>query len=470
MGQNWGTRSMARHIRSAVVLAAGQGSRFWPYAVVRQKAAFPIGNVPLVRRVVEDLVALGIERIVVVVGHGEASVRAALRPCRAHVEYVCQPQADGSAAAAWLGARVLQEDFLVVPGDVLTARANLATLIASWNERDVPALALVQPLGNEPSHDWYIAHLEGEQVAGVLGHPRDGETRLTGIYAFAAEMAEFLCDNPGVMRQVQVGAMPQLEAEIAQSVQMMVDEGHGVVAVTARDFLVDLDKPWHILEANSRLISHLAAQATDSVIPASSTIHDGAEIAGRVVMGENCTIGNRVVVRGDLWLADGAQVTNGAILEGPVIIGANTRVRDYCQIGGHTTLGARGVYGHGAEFSGVALDTVYCYHYCEIWGVVGEAVDFGAATVCGNLRFDDGATTWRVKGRAEQPLHGANAAYFGDFSRTGVNAIIMPGRRIGVYSVVGAGVIAYDDVPDRQMVTVKQELVTRPWGPERYGW
>ena len=102
--------------------------------------------------------------------------------------------------------------------------------------------------------------------------------------------------------------------------------------------------------------------------------------------------------------------------------------------------------------------------------MVGEAVDFGAATVCGNLRFDDGKTTWRIKGRPEAPAVAANAAYFGDFCRTGVNAIIMPGRRIGVYSVVGAGVVAYQDVPDREMVTLKQELVTRPWGPERYGW
>jgi hypothetical protein len=31
-------------------------------------------------------------------------------------------------------------------------------------------------------------------------------------------------------------------------------------------------------------------------------------------------------------------------------------------------------------------------------------------------------------------------------------------------------VIAYEDVPDRQLVLVKQELETRSWGPERYGW
>ncbi|MCB0161836.1 MAG: hypothetical protein KDD83_27045, partial [Caldilineaceae bacterium] len=99
-----------------------------------------------------------------------------------------------------------------------------------------------------------------------------------------------------------------------------------------------------------------------------------------------------------------------------------------------------------------------------------QATDFGAATVCGNLRFDDGDTVWRVKGRAERPRHAANAAYFGDFMRTGVNAVIMPGRRMGAYSVVGPGVILYDDLPDRRIVTAQQELRYGDWGPARYGW
>ncbi len=42
----------------------------------------------------------------------------------------------------------------------------------------------------------------------------------------------------------------------------------------------------------------------------------------------------------------------------------------------------------------------------------------------------------------------------------------MPGRRVGVYGCLGAGVVAYDDVPDRQLVTVRQELAARPWEPE----
>jgi len=289
------------------------------------------------------------------------------------------------------------------------------------------------------------------------------------VYAFRPEALAFLRDNPALMR-VGVGGMPPVEAEIAQSLQMMVDEGETVAVIDAPGFHVDLDKPWHILEANGRVIGAMAAALEGHQIDPTARVHDGADIGGRLVLGPGAVIGNRVVVDGDLWLGAGAKALNGAIVHGHAVIGQGTVVRDYCQIGGGSSLGARGVYGHGAEFSGVALDTVYCYHYCEIWGVVGQAVDFGAATVCGNLRFDDRDTVWRIKGRPEIPTTAANAAYFGDFCRTGVNAIIMPGRRLGVYSICGPGVILHDDLPDRTMIMVAQQVTTRPWGPERYGW
>jgi NDP-sugar pyrophosphorylase family protein len=457
-------------IRTAILLAAGRGSKFWPYGMVRQKAAFPIANVPAVRRTVESLVRLGVSRIIVVVGHGEGSVRAAVRGAPGEIAYVHQAQPKGTAEATLLGIQGLDESVLVVAGDLVTAPQNFSALLARFAQDQPLAAALIQPLGRESAQSWIAAFPDGDLLRGVQGHARHGQYRLCGVYALRPEAVSYLRDNPGVMTEVPAGGMPPEEAEIAQSLQTMIDEGESVLAVETAGYHVDMDKPWHILEANQRVLEAMSAELDGNVIPASSHIHDGAEIHGRVVLGENTVIGNRVVAEGSLWLADGAQVTNGAILRGPVAVGRRTVVRDYCQIGGGSSLGARGLYGHGAEFAGVGLERVYCFHYCEIWGVAGQAVDFGAATVCGNMRFDDGDTIWQVKGRTEVPTYAANAAYFGDFCRTGVNAIIMPGRRIGVYSCVGPGVVLYDDLPDRQVILVNQDLTAKPWGPERYGW
>jgi NDP-sugar pyrophosphorylase family protein len=457
-------------LRAAVVLAAGKGLKFWPYSTVRNKVAFPIANVPAIRRTVDALQQVGIQRVVVVVGHGEASVRAALRGCVSDILYIRQPVLTGTAEAALSGLHELDEDCLIVSGDVVTARENLELVLARFVEERPLAAALIQPLGDESPRDWIVAFPDDGCLSGVQGHARGGSHRLCGVYAWRRDAFSYLQDNPGVMTSVPVGGMPPLESEIAQSLQMMIDERETVLSVVAPGYHVDLDKPWHVLEANRWVISSMSAGLEGNVIAASARIHDGAEIRGRVVLGEHASIGNRVVVGGDLWLGDGACLDNGAIMEGTAVVGCHTAVKNYCQIGGLSSLGDRGVYGHGAEFSGVALDTVYCYHYCEIWGVVGQAVDMGAATVCGNLRFDDAEAVWQVKGRSEAPTYAANAAYFGDFCRTGVNAIVMPGRRIGSYACLGPGVVAYEDVPDGQMVLLRQDLETRNWGPERYGW
>ena len=87
---------------------------------------------------------------------------------------------------------------------------------------------------------------------------------------------------------------------------------------------------------------------------------------------------------------------------------------DYCDVGGNTAIGNRCIIGHGAEMSGVMMDKVYLYHYCEMSGVFGCATDIGAATVCGTLRFDDKDTAHNIKGRYEVPPYGANATYMGD--------------------------------------------------------
>jgi bifunctional UDP-N-acetylglucosamine pyrophosphorylase/glucosamine-1-phosphate N-acetyltransferase len=116
------------------------------------------------------------------------------------------------------------------------------------------------------------------------------------------------------------------------------------------------------------------------------------------------------------------------------------------------------------------MDVVHLTHYMEFYGIIGSHTDLGAATVCGTLRFDDRYAMHRVKGRREYPKEHANATFMGDYARTGVNAVLMPGCKVGVNSIVGSGVILEEDLPNRTSIYQKQELVRREWGPEQYGW
>lgn len=455
---------------SAIVLAAGLGKKVWPYGEFRQKCTLPVANTPIVRRIVKNLVQVGCEQVIVVVGHYAQQVRGAVADIP-EVAFVTQQTLDGTATATLEAVKCLKnERYLVVFGDIVTAPDNLRNLINESTRQNAEAAALVQPLGHEDASNWLCAGISGESVTGIEGHPRGGSHRVCGVYAFRTkETTPYLLRNPGIVTRVPVGGMPPPESDIAQSIQLMIDDGKSVLAVETTAFFVDVDKPWHVLEANRRLGDYLTQQVEEDCIAKGATISDAAEINGHVVLGENSVIGPRVVINGTLIAGANNNITNGAILHGNILVGNQCRISDYCDIGS-TVIGNRCIVGHGAEMAGVLFDKVYLYHYCEMSGVFGCATDIGAATVCGTLRFDDKDTPMQIEGRYEIPTYGANATYMGDYCRTGVNAIIMPGRRIGAYSVVGPGVILYDDVPSKTMVMAKQELITKPWGPERYGW
>jgi NDP-sugar pyrophosphorylase family protein len=456
--------------RVAVLLAAGAGRRFWPYAVIRNKAAFPLLNRPLVRRLADALLELGVRELRVVVGPHAGSVRAALAGLEEHICFITQSSPTGTAAAALLAMEGLEEPALIAAADVALASDNLSALSAAFSEAGPEVAFLVQPLGAEDAGDWITCTVRDGQVRDFEGHGRGGTHRWCGLMIMTPMAVAALHRNPGIMTHVAVGGMPAPEAELAETVAGLLDEGRAVLPVETVGTFVDLDKPWHILEATQRLLADAASRLEGNLVPAGCEVSDDLEISGRLLLEPGARIGRRVVVHGNLWLGHGASVTNGAILGGNVMVGAESRIRDYALVGGGSVVGARCIVGHGAEFDGVLLDGAYLYHYCEISGVLGAAVDIGAATVCGTLRFDDNRTVHTIHGHREVPLHGSNAGYLGDYCRTGVNAILMPGVKVGVYSCVGPGVILYVDLPDRKLVMARQELSIREWGPERYGW
>ena len=456
-------------MKNAIVLAAGLGRKVWPYGEFRQKCTIPVANKPIIRRIVEDLVEVGCLRIIVVVGHYAQQVRGAVADI-SNVEFVTQQSQEGTADAVLTALKQLNgEDFLVIYGDVVTTSENYRSIISEFKNNKAEAATLIQSLGSEDPSDWICAKTNNGCISGIEGHPRGGSFRFGGIYAFKDTASQYLVRNTGIVTQVPVGGMPPPESEIAQSIQLMIEDGIEVLAVESSDFLVDVDKPWHVLEANNRFVKHLTKQIDTNQISKGAKISEAAEINGNVVLGENTVIGPRVVVNGNLIAGTNNNITNGAILHGDISIGNQCRISDYCDVSS-SSIGNRCIIGHGAEMAGVLFDKVYLYHYCEMSGVFGSATDIGAATVCGTLRFDDRDTPIQVEGRYETPNYGANETYMGDYCRTGVNAIIMPGRRIGSYSVVGPGVILYDDVPSKTMVMAKQELITKPWGPNKYGW
>lgn len=453
-------------VECAILLAAGRGTKLWPYGDTWPKSALPLANWPLIQWQIDDIRSAGIETIYVVVNHLSAQIRETVQDDD-QVHLIEQPNPSGTADALLCALQSIEEeDFLVYYGDVLCNDAALAALLEAE-----AAAALLRPVTPGTSQEWLCANPDDGVVKTILGHPREASHQLCGIYTLDRDIVPYLEANPGIMTSVEVGNMPLQESELAESLSRYIQDEGELVAVECTGLFSDIDKPWHFLDANSALLEHLGDQQSENEIDETAVIEEGAELEGHVVIGAGSFIGHDVKIKGNVWIGDNTRIVDGAIIGANTSIGNNTVIREYCRIEPGSSIGSNCVVGHAAEFGGILMDGAYSYHYGEYWGIIGRSADLGAATVCGNLRFDDQNTSHRVKGRRETPRsNSANAAFLGDYTRTGVGAIFMPGIKVGAYSIVGSGVIAQEDIPNNTVVFVKQTLEQRRWGPEKYGW
>ena len=99
------------------------------------------------------------------------------------------------------------------------------------------------------------------------------------------------------------------------------------------------------------------------------------------------------------------------------------------------------------------MEHVHASHLSYIGdSVVGEHTNLGAGTVLANLRFDNKNVKVIVEGKRIDTGRRKLGALIGGYVKTGVNVSIMPGVKIGSYSVIYPGVTVYRDVPPRTVV------------------
>ena len=454
-------------MREVIILAAGEGLKFWPYQSTRNKCMFPIVNKPLLSHTVETCIEAGIEHIVIVSKTHTDPIKSYFK-LYTQVEVVEITQTKGSAESFIYGVEKINgNDICVLYGDCLIQKEDLITFVQDSKNYT----ALISPLRENPTN-WIACQLSEGCVKQFGAHQRGSD--------MTHQMVGFTCDrnflftaehNPNRFTQLKVGVGSPFESFIEESLNEIIKEGQVLHYQICKDPIFDCDKPWHALEANAYIAQKWCDQLDKNHFMEGSHIEDSARIEGFVSLGKNSVIGHNVWVRGNLIVGNNTIIKNGVILEGNTIIGDDCTLYNHCKVHSHSVIGNRNKFDQGFEFlSGVTLDHVYCVHYGEYYGLIGENTDLGAGTTSGTLRFDDQLSAQYVRGRKEIPTNYANASYLGDYCRTGVSALLMPGVKVGAFSVVGSGVVLNKDVKDNTLIYVKQELIEEVWGVEKYGW
>ncbi|MCC5936318.1 MAG: NTP transferase domain-containing protein [Lunatimonas sp.] len=451
---------------TALILTAGKGTKIWPYDTYRPKCLLPIANQPLLVHQVNTLKELGMTRIIVATHRDSPTImQLFIRDPTVEVHPVGETSGTAESLAKAF-PKEEEEPVLVIYGDCWIDRVDLAQLLG------VGTAAALLTKHVEPSRNHIGACIQDGFLSYVAAHSRDKTTHHFLAFLLHADYLPFILTAPSRFPQVDVGMMAPKENFLEAGLIQMLDAGVPVKAMEAQRFAMDIDKPWHLLEANRTVARQRCREILTNTLLDGAVIDPTASIQGKVRLGKNSKIGRQVIVEGNLWVGDNTIIDNGAFIRGESVIGDQCEIGYGCYIDTESVVGNRCKVLHGAELSGVIFPNVYLYHYMEIAGMVGENSDIGAGTVCGSLRFDDALSTQRVKGRREFLTNPdwANACYIGDQCRTGVNSILLPGVKMGSESILGPGVILSEDLESGKLLLLKQELLKKDWNTDKYGW
>lgn len=177
-------------------------------------------------------------------------------------------------------------------------------------------------------------------------------------------------------------------------------------------------------------------------------------------------------IQGPVFVGPGVRIMHGAVLLGPVYLGAGTMVGPGCYVRPNTIVGRNCILGNSCELKNcVVFDNSELPHWNYVGdSVVGYRAHLGAGVVLSNWRHDHGSIPV-LDSRAEGgKIHTGLAkfgAIIGDHADLGTHSVMNPGTLIGRRSVVYGGVVWRGGaLPADSIVKLRQQLEITPRHPQ----
>jgi UTP--glucose-1-phosphate uridylyltransferase len=204
-------------ITTAVVPVAGLATRLRPLSLGVPKALLPVAGRPVIRHIVDELAACGIERVVLVTGGGRDGFEAQFADTtNPEIVYVEQPRPLGLGDALLCAAPALDGPFAIALGDALLGRAApvrvLDRLAGAVDGGAIVAVA-VQEVAPADTARYGIVVPAGDSdpfpISGVVEKPaaHDAPSRLAiaGRYAATPALLDALRDTaPNADGEIQL--------------------------------------------------------------------------------------------------------------------------------------------------------------------------------------------------------------------------------------------------------------------------
>ena len=284
------------------ILAAGRGTRMWPFSQAWPKPLLPICNQPIITYQIEMMRDVGITDIVILIGHKGYEITKVLGDGSAldvRLRYVEQTEMLGIAHAVGHLEEALNRPFLLFLGDIFLKVRKLETLISTFAERQADAVLATK---EEPDpavlrRNFAVIRQPDGLVTRVIEKPRHPPSSIKGVglYAFAPTIFDAIRRTPRTaMRD---------EYELTEAIQVLIEDGHRVYTADVVEADLNLTNPYDLLAVN---LGEARARGASVVHP--SAVLGAPERVKNSVIGAHARVAATVELD-ECLLFDHAEVT-----------------------------------------------------------------------------------------------------------------------------------------------------------------
>ncbi len=416
----------------AVILAAGEGVRLLPITSTRPKHLIKVAGKPILERCLDSLKAIGVSEALIVTHYMGDAIRKYFGSGEAmglKLEYVEQETALGTGNAVSTVESQIKGDFVLVYGDLMFDSTVTKRVLDLFRAEKPAAVMAVVPV--EKPESYGVVELENQNmIKRVVEKPPAGQAPSNlanaGVYAFSDQVFEML---------KSVTASVRGEWELTDAISMLAEQGKRVLAAQiSTDDWMDIGRPWDLLDANRWVLQEMEHSVK-------GTVEEGAHLVGPVTVAET------------------ARIRSGAYIEGPCFIDEGCDVGPNCYIRAFTSLGKNVRVGNACEVkNSIIMDGTHVGHLSYVGdSVICEHCNLAAGTITANLRLDDESVKMLVKDEIVDTGRRKLGAILGDNVKTGINALLMPGVKVGADSWIGANFTVHRDVPAKTVAMLKQD-------------
>lgn len=364
-----------------------------PLTTSLPKVMLPVAGKPLLEHIIIRARAAGADSFVLVVGYGADAVRSHFGDgslLGVKINYALQDRQLGTGHALMTAEGLAKDRFLAINGDVLPDVASLREMASGG--------AAISAFKVDDLKRYGVLIEENGRFKSVVEKSASPPSNLAnaGIYLLEKSIFDILRAAPLSERG---------EYELTDGLNLLAAR-ESIRIVELKSWL-EMGRPWDILAANEILLEDLQPQMLGEAEP-------GSTMKGNVAVGR------------------GSIVRSGAYIVGPVLIGEDCEIGPNCYIRPSTCLGDNVRIGNAVEVKNSAIMSGSKIGHLSYVGdsVIGENCNFGAGTICSNLRHDKGNIKSYIKGERVDSKRRKLGVIMGEGVMTGINASIYPGTVI----------------------------------------